>query len=273
MTLRMFRGQHIAENEDLWFDAPGCYRVRAFQALLERHSEALHWYARHVEKQVYAPAYLQRVRQLVPALCRWLGKELIADGRSGLCVHTSALLSRLLEDLGIWNYVVAGGCVLSFIPADLRPRVFYLFDLQPVEVPHAWVVAPPFYLIDLTLRQQRYPGAERQRIPQQVLSCCAPQVSVQPEDVCTPALLQGLLLRGWPREALLQRAFPQFWHFLKQFPARQIAASGVSIKYIPARLLLPPWQEAWEQMPLINGKSYRQFRMQMEQVLGCSGGY
>jgi hypothetical protein len=46
--------------------------------------------------------------------------------------------------------VVAGGCVLSFVPADVRPRVFYLFDLQPVEVPHAWVVAPPFDVIDLT---------------------------------------------------------------------------------------------------------------------------
>jgi len=271
MTPRMSGTRQVATDEHFRFDAPGCYRTQSFQALLARHPEALQLYARHVEAQAHMPAYLQRVRRLVPRLVRWLGEEVAADGRPGLCVQASALLSRLLEELGIWNYVVAGGCVLSFVPADVRPRVFYLFDLQPVEVPHAWVVAPPFDVIDLTLRQQRYPGPEGRRIPTQVLSCRAPQVTVQPEDVCTPALLQGLLLRGWTREVLLRRAFPEFWHFLKQFPARQVQTPTVSVKYIPARLLLPPWHEAWERMPLINGKSFARFRSEMALVLDGDG--
>ncbi|WP_072715719.1 hypothetical protein [Rhodothermus profundi] len=260
----------VPKDDGFSFDVPGCYRTAAFQELLARYPTALQLYARHVEARSYSKDYLQHVRQVVPRLVRWLGAELAADGRPGLCVQASALLSRLLEDLGIWNYVVAGGCVLSFVPANVRPRVFYLFDLQPLEVPHAWVVAPPFQVIDLTLRQQRYPGAEAKRIPRQVMSCRALQTSVVPEDVCTPALLKGLLLRGWRREQLLPNVFVQFWHFLKHFPARQVEMPGVTVKYIPARLLLPPWHAAWEAMPLINGKSFQQFRSKMAIVLARS---
>ncbi len=259
--------QPEAENVGFRFDVPGCYRTPAFQKLLDRQPEVLWLYARHVEAQVHSVAYTRHVRQVIPRLTRWLQAELVADGRPGRCVQASTLLSRLLEELGIWSYIVTGGCVISFVPADVRPRIFYLFDLKPVEVPHAWVVAPPFDVIDLTLRQQRYAGSVRRRIPAMVLSCRAPRIAVDPEDVCTPALLQGLQLRGWARQELLRQAFPQFWHFLQQFPARCVAIPGVRIKYIPARLLLPPGHKAWETLPLINGKSFRQFKVQMAAVL------
>lgn len=75
--------RQVAADEGFRFDVPGCYRTQAFQALLARHPEALQLYARHVEAQAHEPAYLQRVRRLVPRLVRWLGAEVAADGRRG----------------------------------------------------------------------------------------------------------------------------------------------------------------------------------------------
>jgi hypothetical protein len=253
-----------SSQEALRFEAPGCYRSLAFQELLARHPEVLELYAQHVEKRPQSAAYQERCLQQIPAIARWLERELAADGRLGLCALVSAILSRLLDELGIWNYIVAGGCVITFIPADMRPRYFYVFDLQHVEVPHAWVVAPPFWVIDLTLRQQRYTEDEGERIPVPVLSRCAQPAAVMPEEVCTPALLQGLQLRGIPRERLLRQVFPEFWRFQQFFPSRVVALPTVRLKYIPARLLLPPWQAEWETMPLLNGKSFRQLHAQLE---------
>lgn len=248
-------------------EAPGCYRSVVFRELWAKYPEVLELYARHVEERPQAAAYQERCLRQIPVLARWFSQELVADGRLGLCALVSALMSRLLDELGIWNYIVAGGCVITFIPADIRPRYFYVFDMQAVEVPHAWVVAPPFWVIDLTLRQQRYPGDEGGRIPAAVLSRRAQPEAVVPEEVCAPALLHGLMLRGIPKERVLRQVFPEFWRFHRFFPARVVVLPSVRLKYIPARLLLPPWQAEWETMPLLNGKSFRQLRAQLEAYL------
>src|SRR5690606_23422224 len=79
------------------------------------------------------------------------------DGRQGLCVVASGILSRMLDELGVWNYTAKSNLTVRFPPSvSSEPRFCYSIDHGQCVAPHAVVVAPPFTVIDVTVKHQFY---------------------------------------------------------------------------------------------------------------------
>ncbi|SPA03030.1 hypothetical protein CBM2626_B60027 [Cupriavidus taiwanensis] len=51
------------------------------------------------------------------------------DGQHGLCVVASGVLSRILDELGVWNYTAKSNLAIHFpLSVSVTPRYFYSID-------------------------------------------------------------------------------------------------------------------------------------------------
>ncbi|MDP5276169.1 hypothetical protein [Chengkuizengella axinellae] len=85
----------------------------------------------------------------------------------GLCESTSLMISSILEKEGIWNYQVFGRVRIGF-SADLKLRSI-LPSSPPFDDGHVWVVAPPFGVIDLTIKHQHYKDRIQDYLPDKIM--------------------------------------------------------------------------------------------------------
>lgn len=118
-------------------------------------------YAEYVATARFPQSYVAKAKRIVPEICDFLFEQLVESRSRGECLDVSQLLSRFLDEEGIWNFVVAGGfrvqirqnesssAVYSFPPRENRE--LHIFE------GHGWVVAPPYRLVDLTAWLQNYP--------------------------------------------------------------------------------------------------------------------
>jgi hypothetical protein len=104
-----------------------------------------------------------------------------AEKGDGRCMPTTLLLQRFLDEEGIWNFPQKGGMVVQF-PGEsmLRPKLLPPQSVSGGTYGHAWTVAPPFRVIDLTITRQFYTPAEQAYISGNLL---AKHVAVETEHV------------------------------------------------------------------------------------------
>jgi hypothetical protein len=82
----------------------------------------------------------------------------------------SFLLSRFLEQYGVWNYVVVGGLIVSAAGRATK-KIFYPEESDSKSLyGHAWVRVPPFRFVDLTLPLQEYSSDLNGVVTEPVLS-------------------------------------------------------------------------------------------------------
>ena len=221
-------------------DQPGFYDHPLFIRAEQAQPGYLNTYARYVRDRTYTEGYLARSEAIIQGAATLLSRELKADGRSNLCVTASKVLSKILEREKVWNYIVVGAFSVSIrIDGRWQTHSFYPFDVRPVDAAHAWVVAPPFNIIDLTLRQQRYPGPAAAYLPDKLLTSYTFGADVASRDVCAPALLLGLRLKGFTDDEVLDRAFSSFKHFSTIFPPEVMQTASATLKYVPTRIIAP----------------------------------
>lgn len=207
---------------------PGFYDMPNFLAYERRDPSFLNAYAAFVKQQNYAPEYLARVRRIVPIVARIFHAELIAEGRLGACVDLSMAVSRVLERLGIWNYMVKGAVTARFsAESGLRTRYFWPLDEPPI-TGHVWIGAPPFTIIDLTIRQQPYEPEFLPYLPEMVVTeavepVCEPTV----DDICSPLFQR---VHGGGAAAHL-RAAPHLPAVARLFPGVVISSAGALLSY------------------------------------------
>src|SRR5690606_32461779 len=96
-------------------------------------------------------------------------KELIAEPDNlGLCDSVSRMLYTILKQEGIWSYIVRGNVRVDFA-SHLNLPIIFTND-PPFDDGHAWVVAPPFGIIDLTIKYQHYTRNEQKYIPDYIMA-------------------------------------------------------------------------------------------------------
>jgi hypothetical protein len=146
---------------------PGFYDDPAFVAAEVVCPTLLEEYAEYVNARSYSPEYLARARSIVLESCEFLFRRLSKDGRMGACVDVSMVLSRMLERLGLWNYMVRGCLTVKFNNRTRHgSRHFALISRQQNRAaPHAWVVVPPFRVVDVTISLQPFDIDERELLP------------------------------------------------------------------------------------------------------------
>jgi hypothetical protein len=230
----------IWKQGGLPIDGPGFYNHPQYIRTEQAQPGYINTYARYVRDRSYSDGYLYRSESIIEAATSMLGREVAADGRPNLCVTVSKVLSKMLERLNVWNYVVVGTFLVSFRrDGRWQTHAFYSFDMRPVDAAHAWVVAPPFRIIDLTLRQQKYAGPAPDHLPDTVVSQYTFGGDVAAREVCAPALLLGLKLKGFSDEDVLDRVYGAFKQFSAVFPPEVVQSASATLKYIPTRIITP----------------------------------
>jgi hypothetical protein len=174
---------------------PGFYDQAPFVEAERTDPTLLEAYAGIIETKTYSPAYLEYARARVHATAAFLHAALVKDGRQGACVDISTTLSRFLERQGVWNYIVKGATTLTFTKeTGIDPTHFWPMFVFPTEAAagHAWVKAPPFMVVDLSLGLQPYENGEEAHIEVPVLSERATVAEPRLDDLLAPKEIEAL---------------------------------------------------------------------------------
>jgi len=217
---------------------PGFYDHPNFKAIEENDPAFLNCHARFVQQRPRDKAYDDRVKKLVPQIAKTLHQELEAEGRLGACVDLSMVFSRILDEEGIWNYVVKGALVLTF-PRSITQNPIYFWPIDVYEGPskdgHVWVSAPPFDVIDLTVRQQPYPNPAMRGLlePFILLDRISPVKPERDDIVSAEAQALYLLETGNIPPDLHLKINPDLPDVFAAFSANEQRVGRVRMRYVP----------------------------------------
>jgi hypothetical protein len=136
---------------------PGFYNEPSFVLQEQKDSHFLENYADYVMLQEYTPEYLENAQKIITSLTSFVYSELKKDGRLGACVDTNGFLMKILEKENIWSCVMQG---ILTIYQKVEDKIIFKYNLSPFNLNrrygHTWLFAPPFNIVDITLRLQEY---------------------------------------------------------------------------------------------------------------------
>jgi len=237
-------------------DKPGFYDHPRFLDVEKYYPEYLNNYARFVYERPRDLTYDELVKKKVPVIAKHFHDKLKAHGRLGACVDISGLISRALEFEGIWNYVVKGSLTIEF-PKKSRivTKYFWSVDTGEFTAAHAWVVAPPLHIIDISIQLQPYSDGEEKYLPKIICSEAGLITKVNLEDIVSPEVRQYFTSIGVPKGRLLLAASPGTSQFIEVFPARLLEFHDTRMKFVPVAVTAP--DAAFENMRamLFGGKT------------------
>lgn len=221
------------------------YNDAAFLNEERRHPELLWDYEEFVLKRRYSSDYDARARQTIPRMVDYLFNELVRDGRLGACLDACLSACKILERYGFWNVVQAGSFTAELPDAPSR-KIRYWPEFAPqgsnVKVGHAWLVVPPFKLIDLTLTRQEQNEDLRTMLPSYLIATdVGPVEGVSFEDMVDIDLKTQWIQRGLPLpsiQQLMAQNKPVARH-LTRFRPFSVKHGTATLKYFPVRPALP----------------------------------
>jgi hypothetical protein len=208
------------------FANPGFYDSAEFRAVEHGDPTFLNSYAQYVQRLTLPPEYLERARTVVRNTAEFLYHELVADGRRGACVDISSAMLRFLERQGIWCHVVCGGLRVEF-PAGsrIRPKWFYpLMRNNHTFTGHAWIYAPPFRLVDLSVSLQPYPPEQQRYLSgyTMVEQCHQPPTQTTIRDLMENELVEDFV-RDNRRMPTMDDLTPALREFMREFPRTNLS--------------------------------------------------
>jgi hypothetical protein len=217
----------------------GFYDQPAFLDQEARDPTFLEVYAGWVQTRPYSQDYAQRVRAIVPRLAETLAGEFEANDMQRSCVAASSMMPRILDRLGIWSFGLRGSLTME-VPARQIWRGQALIDVADfpgAELGHAWVVAPPFRIIDPTIRLQNPPGdAICEYVPAFVaVEDTARVVRPNVTDVVSAEIrARYAFMEGREDPQLHYRLNPSLRDFSRNFPTLETTVEELTLRYVPA---------------------------------------
>jgi hypothetical protein len=214
---------------------PGFYDHQEFIAQESKDPEFLNFYGKFVLSKHYNQAYLKSAESIIKKVASILHEELVEDGRLGACIDLSMVLSRILDKLGVWNFMVKGALTTIYPNGSNLPNSYYWpRDLGPSKAGHVWVSAPPFSVVDITIGQQPYKPIAKQYFPDKILSKTFDRVKVGVEDICSSDFRDQMQLQGIPLNDIgLYTVSPNLKGFFLVFKQTAFRYRGAEHRYIP----------------------------------------
>jgi hypothetical protein len=212
---------------------PGFYDDPNFVAAEKSNPAYLFNYARFVYCQGYTADYLACVRREVPVIANAFVLEVQRAGRLGACVDASMILSRMLEREGIWNYCVKGS--LHIVPpasSGVGSQSFWAFAGNGIPTGHAWIYAPPFEVIDTTVRLQPYGNGITAFIPDFIVSEGAQRIAASEKELISPELHALLTARGLRQGAMLSVVDSNVQCFGNTFRSHSVRRQQTEFRYV-----------------------------------------
>lgn len=224
---------------DLGIDtgAFGFYDQPAFVAQEAIDRQFLDAYALWVQSRPRSEEYDVRALVIVPRLAAFLADLFEREDMQRSCVHVSSMMPRILDRLGVWSFALKGSMIMSVPTREIR-RAQTVEDLPAppgAEIGHSWVVAPPFVIVDPTVRLQNPPGdAINAYIPPIVAVEDAPLIKPTVDDIVSAELREHFARReGREDSQLHHRAVPHLRAFGREFPSRQVTIGDLQLRYVP----------------------------------------
>jgi len=219
--------------DNAFFDgrAPGCYNDPDFRALEAKDpAGALNSYARFVLTRAMTQEEADRVRAAVGHVVNRLLERSSPSEIDRSCYAISMACLQTLEAAGIWGCVLKGAARFRFpLGTGIRDSFFWSNDRSAAghKAGHAWLVVPPFQLIDMTAAFQRWTGREREFLPVSIMKESVNKRGFQQELVAPPEMRKGF------------RVPPEAHEFWKVFSPFEIEADLVQIFYQPHGVTAP----------------------------------
>lgn len=215
---------------------PGFCDDAAFIGAERENPKLLECYGQYIQHRVRTSEEDARTTDIVPRVAALIASQVAALPRPGACVDGSLLLSRSLDRLGIWNYIVAGGFNAE-IPSIRRKRHLWVVDRLDEgagQLGHVWVVAPPFVVVDVTIKSQGWDTVFGAAMPNYVTATNALTVTMTVDDIVAPEV-RGAVLRktGLDFPDLHFRLRPDIKTVSEMFPGSQIEEGPVCLRYLP----------------------------------------
>jgi hypothetical protein len=225
------------------YSRPGFYDSPAFVQIEKRNPEFLDTYAVYVQMRSYTSDYIARARRRIAEASTFLYDRLIKDGRQGACVDVSGTLSRILEKEGIWNFCVNGCLTIAFSDDfGLDPQYFGAIGApQSVDAVHAWVIAPPFKIIDLTVRRQNYKDGVSKHLPAYVAVENITPSHTDAIEWFDPDYLQSWVAQHRRRPTIedIRSMCPDALHRAERIGVGEVVTDSVRLKYTPISMMAP----------------------------------
>ena len=222
-------------------EIPGFYDNPNFMAIEMRDPEFLNCYASFVKKQHYTEEYIAKSKGIIRLVMSHLNSELVKEKSTGRCVEVSMIISRILEKFGVWNFIVKGSLTVSLPEKYKIPNQYHWSVSKSAyfDAGHAWVVAPPFTVIDLTVKHQPYTYNAASYMPDFILADNIQKDKLVPEDIIEPELLIIPRLRRLSNAAIFKQFIPKLVDFSKVFEPERLRVDDVDFKYTPVAIGAP----------------------------------
>jgi hypothetical protein len=196
-------------------------------------------YAREAEQRGAAPAAQAHARRVLDAVLPRLADLFEEDGSKGDCLNRSLLLHRLLESAGVWCWVTQGGMTAEFPREWSLPPIGYRPLSLEHPLAHCWVVAPPFRVVDLSLRHQHGDGRAERRMPAFLYVEEVEPIGLSLLDVADASVLKITGNVAPP---------PALRDFNREFPACRFLRNRIRFRYVPTAVAIPsPPLDQWTQ--------------------------
>lgn len=212
---------------------PGLHDTSEFLRAEAQDPNALNLVARLVEARGYTSDELQQAERKIQIAAKAMADRVVRDGRHGLCVVASYALSRMLDELGVWNYTAKSNLTIHFPQSvSAKPRYFYSIDEGHFVAPHAIVVAPPFTVIDVTVKHQMYDEKSMVRwLPVMAATKEFRPYHIKPTELISPEVRAGLRRRGITVEHYLAHDKSAMLELMSQLPSREVTLEGGRLGY------------------------------------------
>lgn len=222
------------EKRNIPFDTPGFYDHPNFLLIEEKNASYLSNYAKFVHERPRDESYDDFVKKAVPLIVNFYHDKHIGKDSDNSRTEFTNIISKALEKAGVWNYVVKGSVTIDFPDASDIPRHnFWSIDYDGYSAAHTWIVAPPFYVVDVSLKTQAFSAEEAEHL--MPTSCDEANNIIEPEleDILTPDACTLLASHKLKRSEYFGVISPQTEKFLAVFPSREVLFEDTKMKYFP----------------------------------------
>ncbi|MFQ6313598.1 hypothetical protein ACLMLE_26710 [Lysobacter capsici] len=207
-----------------------------FREIEERYPDFIAAYARYIKSQNFTNDYLIDAEKKVEIIAGEMSKYAAEIGHRR-CIDLAMAVGRMLEAVGVWNYVVLGALSVEVAGDESTRKIIHAFgEMDPgaTVMGHAWICAPPFSIVDVSVAYQPWGERLEALIPRPVL---AKEENGSPADIETLVdhdLLMWNLMRGVRLTvadvARSQSGLPELF---RDFPPIDIVRDGIKLRYIP----------------------------------------
>lgn len=218
------------------------YDQARFVAQEKLNPEYMKLLARWLARRQITESYRRRAERAVPAIASRVAEVYAGSGMVAACFNGSSMLSRVLERAGIWNHVIHG-CFVLEVPSRGIWRGYQTVDAKdfPGAVcGHAWVFAPPFHVVDVTIAAQRWFPEERPFVPKVVVTQFKARMQPEISDIIAARVQPELRGRAsWGKKDLIYEVEPGLREMEGYIAPMGLTVGEARLRYVPIAVRLP----------------------------------